>query len=140
MIIVDGLPPNYAEIVERIPSAANKGVVFTYGQTLYAPGRKHIGKPLMIHEETHAGRQGPTEGTARSWWRDYLNSQEFRFHEELLAHRAELKEYQRTTKDRNKLAWHFHDLAVRLSSPLYGNIITYTEARRALTDKRYILN
>lgn len=139
MKIVNGKPPNYNEIVSVLPAASGKGIIFTYGETIFAPGLGAVSQPLMIHESVHSERQGPTEASIKAWWRNYLKSIEFRFHEELMAHQAEYKECRRLYKDRNQLARLSHQIAARLASELYGGIISYPEAIKAISGGRYML-
>ena len=139
MIVVDDYPPNIDAISAVFPAARRKGVLFTYGETVYAPGRTAISHALDAHESVHSRRQGKTEQSINYWWGEYLSNVEFRFYEELLAHQAEYKWFNQHIKDRNQLAKALHTIAVRLSSDLYGSVINYSNARAAVMGNRYIL-
>jgi len=55
---------------------------------------------------------------------------EFRFQEELAAHRAEYRTLKRISNGLAKK--HLHFIASRLSSPLYGSVVTLQQARKAI--------
>lgn len=118
-------PPNFPEVVAAFPAAKQKGVVFTYGDTVYNPSKVDICKSLMAHEEVHAKRQ--TNPVV--WWDLYIRDAKFRFKEEALAHQ---REYQVATEGlgrplrRRTLA----SIAKRLCSPLYGGLLGFEEAKR----------
>lgn len=130
MEIVVARPPNYDEVIARFPFAANHGVIFTYGQTIYNPSSVEISAALKCHESVHAQRQGEDEEEIRAWWSRYLNEPMFRVEEELLAHRAEYRAFKGWTKDRNAVARELDTIARRLSGPLYGGVLSYAAARR----------
>lgn len=129
MEIVNSLPPNYTEILAVFPSAANHGVIFTYGDTIFNPSGGSISPELFAHEGLHSGRQG---SDVDRWWAKYLVDTEFRLEEELLGHRAEYRAFIARHKDREQVNQYLQAVAQRLSSPLYGNIITMNKARKEI--------
>lgn len=129
MNIVNSAPPNYKDIVSVFPAAAKPGVIFTYGDTIYNPSGGPISDPLMAHEGIHCGRQG-TE--VKKWWSKYLVDPEFRLAEELPAHRAEYRAFKTICSDRNAINSYLIEVANRLSSPLYGAVITQWKARKEI--------
>lgn len=129
--IVKKYPPNYKEIVQRIPGVAkNKNIIFTYGSTIYNPAGNHLDEALIAHEDTHTIRQVDPE----LWWAKYLNDVQFRLDEELAAYRIQyqyaVEHYSRA--DRRRLLQH---IASDLSGPMYGNLITKFEATMLITNK-----
>lgn len=128
MKIVSGTPPNYADIVRVFPDACRQGVIFTYGDTVYVNGDPDIPIQLKVHEGVHIQQQKATG--VQPWWDRYLEDRDFRFEQELVAHRAE---YHRLRNiDRNLGRRHLEFIAKRLSSPLYGGMCTLREARKAI--------
>lgn len=126
MKIVIDRPPMYAEICSRFPKAKGPGAIFTFGDTIYTPGKAQITKALMAHETIHSERQGGTEEQITAWWRNYLDNAAFRLQEEYPAHRAEFMAYCRhnqTGRDR-----YLRFVAERLSGPLYGGLIKRQDA------------
>lgn len=129
-------PPN----IDKIRKVFNlhKGIVFAYGDILYNPDDGIVDKPLMVHEETHMRQQGdkPSE-----WWNRYLIDKYFRASQEIEAYQNQYEEARRIRNDRNALFKYAHRLAMDLSGPIYGNVLTYREALNAITSpKKYIFN
>ena len=115
-VIRGKFPPNYFEILKYIPQARRHGVIFAYGDKIYSPNPKSIiTKHLYAHECVHGRRQ--IEIGVEEWWHRYLTDLDFRYNEELLAHRAEFKSMKEN-------GWHWKMAssvtAHRLASSLYG--------------------
>ena len=104
-----------------------EGVIFTYGDRIYNPSGVEISKPLLIHESTHSQRQGDDPD---NWWVNYIEFAEFRLVEELLAHRAEYEAFKQYGRNQRRTA--LQQIANRLSSPLYGNMMSFKEAKKVL--------
>lgn len=97
--------------------ARKPGVVFSYGQYIYAPPGAvlPLSPHLVIHEAVHGERQLAIG--VELWWRHYLENLQFRYDEELLAHRAE---YQSMVKHGFPAQNALKGVAGRLASPLYS--------------------
>jgi len=127
--IVQGLPPNFDDIVKVFPNATAKGVVFTYGKTLYNPSGGVVSKPLLAHEEAHSQRQGED---AAGWWKKYMNGPDFYLFEEIIGHRAEYQKICELTQDREVRFQALRHIAGRLSSSLYNKAITPAQAKKEI--------
>lgn len=127
MKIIRAFPPLYAEINRRF-NVRGKPVIFTWGEAIYNPSNVKIGPELLAHEQVHCDRQGID---VASWWERYMHDDEFRLAEELPAHRAEYAEACKHYQGK-ALGTALHRMAIRLSSPLYGSMIDYDEARRVI--------
>lgn len=129
MKIVNELPPNIADIEAVFGEACRQpGVFFCYGDTIYNPGGESIPEQLVRHEEVHSRRQG---AHPEIWWKLYLSVPQFRYEEELVAHQAEYQDIKlRTTKGERKR--YLNAIAKRLSSELYGHMVTFEAAKRAI--------
>jgi hypothetical protein len=129
MKIVVGLPPNIADIEKVFGKACREpGVFFCYGDTIFNPTGEEIPEQLVRHEEVHSRRQG---NFPEIWWAQYLTDTAFRYQEELVAHQAEYQDIKtRTTKGERKR--YLNAIAERLSSALYGHVVTFAEAKRAI--------
>ena len=114
MKIVVDRPPNYDDIVKVFPRAADKGVIFAYGDTVYCPSGPVFTPWLLAHEEVHSGQQGQA---VEAWWRAYLCDPTFRYEQELHAHAAELRA--QATRNRNEWFRALHRTAHRLIADLY---------------------
>ena len=124
MKITGSPPPNY----EAIKAALNLGdrpIIFTYGDTIYNVTMWPLPGHLLAHEATHMQQQGDDPA---GWWDRYLKNPEFRTEQEVEAYAVQYGYVQKETKDRNALARCVHSLALDLSSPAYGSILTYSMA------------
>lgn len=131
MKIVRGRPPNFDEIAAKFPAANKKGIIFTYGDTVYVTGDKPLNEALKKHEAVHIEQQRKIGGPD-IWWERYISDPDFRLEQELEAHRAEYrhyKDYGRETARRNLKV-----IAKRLASPLYGRAITKAKARELVSN------
>lgn len=126
--IVQAYPPNYEEICAAFPIVRDRSsVVFTYGETLYAPGNKtgSIPHDLRVHEETHVRQQA--EIGVEEWWKRYMADPQFRLDQEVDAYH---NQYMAMSKpDRDK---HIRRIAGDLCGPMYGNLVSLEEAKRLI--------
>ena len=129
MKIVEGYPPNIYVIRETLNPPAN--VLFCYGDTIYNPGGIEVTPSLIAHETVHSERQGDQPGP---WWHAYLRDSRHRMKEEILAHMAEYTEILSTNPNRAARRRHLSHIAHRLAGPLYGRLISLSEAKAAVKD------
>lgn len=132
MRIICERPPNFDDIVKVFPMADNPGIIFAYWNTIYNPSGGEIPIPLKKHEAVHCVRQGETEAGTIEWWDKYLKDIEFRYEEELLAHRAEYQSCVDLAPHRNARRKALKHIASKLASPLYGPMVTVKKARMVL--------
>lgn len=131
--IKPGRPPNFDQIVLVFPQAANKNTLFAFADTIYVSSCD-INLPdfLIAHETVHLERQGWNEQGAYEWWDKYLKDHDFRYHEELLGHRAE---YERITKFNTSRPFKrrtLKEIAKRLTNPLYKFTVSREQAAQDL--------
>lgn len=127
-------PPNIEEIAAAFPHARSEwGVIFTYGDVIYNPHNVEISPELIAHEGVHCSRQGVDEIEVKAWWKRYIEDPVFRLAEELPAHRAEYKRFCQRHRDGNERSRYLRVTATRLSSPLYGSLISEIEARQRIS-------
>lgn len=117
MKILTMFPPNYWQINAAF-NVRGRPVIFCYGDTIYNPKRIKVGPDLIAHESVHSVQQ---DRDPAAWWQRYIDDPRFRLHEEIAAHRAEY----RVSGER-------HEIARRLSSGLYGNLISFDQALASL--------
>jgi len=110
-------PPNY-KAVNAAFNVRGRQVIFCYGDVIYNPSRVKIGDELIAHEKVHSGRQN---GDPVKWWERYIGEPQFRLDEEIPAHRAELA-----------ISGDLQGVAHKLSSPLYGSLISFDRAAQIL--------
>lgn len=133
MKIVDDKPPNYAAIALVFPLPF--GTIFTYGDTCYNPDRVYMSPAIVAHERVHVKQQGKDP---EGWWLKYLTDPQFRYEQELEAHRVEWATATRYVKDRNKQLELVRPIAARLASSMYGNLVTSNEARKAIMETEHV--
>lgn len=130
MKIVHAYPPNIDAIDAVFNVRSRKGVIFTYGDTLFVPDGGHVPPSLIAHEIVHSERQ--REAGVDSWWRQYFADLQFRLNEELLAHRAEYRKFCEFQRDSNRRIRFLTEIAHRLGGPLYGGLLKPADARRLI--------
>jgi len=127
-------PPNWDKIVEAFKPNWEH-VAVTYGDTIHAKYPEKISKDIMHHEEVHLKQQEYSNEKAVEWWDRYIADKNFRYQQEAEAYRAQYKYLKERTKDRNLLARNAHLLATKLSSELYGSVVTHSEALKVIRKK-----
>lgn len=131
MKLVKDYPPNILEIDAHFHTMGQP-ILYTYGDTIYNPLGIHVPNYLAAHEFTHIMQQ---RGEPEAWWRKYIEDEEYRYAEELAAHRTELSILLAEVKDRNTRAKLVMQTAARLTAPLYRySNKKLLEAQRALID------
>ena len=125
MKITTDFPPNYANIVIAIPEVQNGKPIFCYGDTIYNPHKIEITKDLEAHEEVHRRQQGNNPDL---WWEKYLQDPEFRLRQELEAYGIQYASVREFVHGRLR-EWVLDNIATALSGALYGNLLTFAEAR-----------
>lgn len=126
MKIVIGFPPNIDLIRARFP--LHQGVVFTYGDTLYNPDGAIIPNHLLVHEEVHVRQQG---STPEKWWEIYFIDKEFRLSQEAEAYGAQYQ-FVHSRSSRQVSRDFLKTLANQLSSPLYGKLCSFAQAKELI--------
>lgn len=131
MNIVIARPPNYDQIAAVFPIERFPGAFFCYGDTIYNPSGSVIPPALLAHESVHSQRQTSLRiaGNPERWWEFYLADPAFRLAEELPAHRAEWQHFCGQGYGRGERRRYLSQIAQRLSSPLYGSLVTKDKAR-----------
>ena len=115
-VIVLEEPPNIEQIDAAFGTRGKHGILYAHGGKIYNPSGVAVPPALIVHELTHIMRQG---NDSDAWWQKYIEDMEFRYDEELHAHKAELNTRLQATRDRNLRAKIVMETAARLSNPLY---------------------
>lgn len=127
MKTVTGFPPNIETIRGKFPLSGTE--IFTWGDTIYNPGGGELSPELQAHEAVHEKQQN---GDPQAWWDRYMVDEPWRLEQELAAHKVEYRTYCKAHKDRNVQARFLVRIAQRLSSAMYGCIITAREASKLI--------
>lgn len=120
-------PPNWNEIRDHFPVEWGD-VICTYGENIYTA--RPISMFKIVHESVHVKQQ--TDMDKDEWWNNYFEDPQFRLKQELEAYRAEIKEIKKKVKDREIRYKMIRDVILDVSSPMYGGIISYEEAKKLL--------
>lgn len=126
--VIHTFPPNWSMIVRAFPQVqGRRGLFFCWDTAIYSPtSGVNPSAAIRAHEAVHSRRQN---GDPYGWWEEYLKSKTFRLAEELPAHQAEyLVAVEGANRHYRKA--HLALIAERLSSRLYGSMITKQEAKR----------
>lgn len=131
-------PPLWEEINAKF-NVEGQSVIFAWGDTIYNPEGVKVSRELHAHEEIHGERQlaypaassspGEPEDHVVEWWKRYIEDPKFRLEEELPAHRAEYQAFCKRHGDQKSRAKMLTLIAAKLTSPLYGSLITLEDAR-----------
>jgi len=118
--IQSAYPPNITQIRAAFRLTGNE--IFAWGGVIYNPGGGALSRALIEHEKVHF-RQQEEVGGPEAWWARYLADPAFRLDVEMEAHIVEFRVY---SEDNGRAARrrYLKVLAGRLSSPMYGGLIT----------------
>lgn len=128
MKIIKGWPPNLMKIAKVFPGAMSDTVIFAYAPDIYCPGQDNLPPQLVAHEGVHIARQ--LDMGVEEWWDRYLVDAEWRYHEELLAHRAEYKMICELNPSRQTRRAALKIVGKRLASAMYGKMVTLDRAMK----------
>lgn len=129
VIISHDIPPIYQQLHDKFGVEWESGLIIAFDGKIHSSGE--IDPQKVIHECQHLDRQAELGNEA--WWNLYLDSDIFRFDEEVLAYVAEAKFIKKNIKDRELRNKILIDVAKTFSSGMYGNLLTTQEALRILT-------
>jgi hypothetical protein len=108
----------------------DNNIIFTIGDKIYA--KNGLPLDLVVHETTHVHQQTRRNINPTIWWDRYIADPQFRLIQELEAYQNQYQYVIETHKDRNTRAKALSQFARDLSSPIYGNVITYNEALKRI--------
>lgn len=131
--IIQDYPPNIDRIAEVFANAKNmQGVIFAYGEAIYNPSGEDLPQEILAHEMVHCIRQLEHPEGVDGWWQQYLTDPEFCYIEEMLAHKAEYASIIERHPSRLMRRKALKHVGKKLSSALYGKMVTFEKAKKAL--------
>jgi len=125
--IINEFPPNIQAIKNVFPITGKE--TFSWGDIVYNPSGDKLSKSLLAHERVHGIQQGDD---IEGWWARYLIDTEFRFTQELEAHRVEYLVFISDEPNRNRRRILLKQISKRLSSRMYGSMVTFEKARKLI--------
>jgi len=125
-------PEIYNRLDKEFGISKNDGIIITYGQTVYC--KYDLPEHLKTHEKTHIIQQ--RHMGVEEWWNIYIANKSFRLNQELEAYRNQVKYLKEHTEEmtRNERKGWFKKIATDLSGHIYGNMISYDEAYKAIME------
>lgn len=123
-------PEIYDTIKKYFDIRWEHGIVITYGDTVYHHPKFSLPPEKIIHEQVHIDQQ--TAMGAKEWWDKYFVDPTFRLEQELEAYKREANFVRATIKDKNTVTRLIHEMCISLSGVIYGNVVTYSEAKELL--------
>ena len=122
------IPPIYQQLHDKFGVEWNDGLIIAYDNIIYS--KNDVAPQKVVHEVIHLDRQ--KELGVEAWYRLYLESDQFRLEEEIIAYVAEANFVKKNIKDR-ELRFHIiHEIAKNFSSDVYGSIISFSDAIKIL--------
>lgn len=128
MKLSNHIPAIYPRLKKAFGISWDKGIIITYGEGVYC---KH---PLpdykIAHEQVHVEQQLAIG--ADKWWNKYIADKEFRLAQEIEAYQVEfnfIKTHMAGSSERDEIIDRIYRA---LSSSIYGNIISYEEAKQII--------
>jgi len=128
--VVKAFPPNITEIRKHFPISGRE--MFCWGDLIYNPSGEAIPEWLIVHERVRRFQQHYHEGGIEGWWKEYLDSKDFRFEVELEAHVAEFNSYSQSDHNRHQRRAYLALISKRLSSNLYGGMVSKKTAQKLI--------
>lgn len=118
-------PPIYEECVKIFDVSWNKGTIFTYGDTIYC--KYKLNNQKLAHEKTHVKQQ--LQYGISEWWARYFTDKEFRLNQEVEAYINEVNYIKFNERNLIKKRELLDKITNDLASSMYGNLVTFEEAK-----------
>ena len=137
MEIKNEYPPNIEEIDKALASKSKRGVLYAWSPDIYNPDGVDIPVWLIEHEKIHFKQQ---KGDPETWWELYLAEPQFRFEQELEAHKKEYQVFCDSQgpdglhHSRSQRRMYLKSVCKRLSGPLYGNLMNEKKVKELITE------
>ena len=126
MEIVNDYPPNWNLIETAFPKAKEWKAFFAYDGKIFNPFKSEIRSDNKIHEKTHFLQQG---NNPDEWWFRYISDPSFRTQMEIEAYGAQVAFVKQKIGTGIVYECLLDECAQFLSSELYGNLLSFGQAR-----------
>ena len=129
--VIQDWPPHIDQVRFWLP-AVTENNIFAYDRKIYSPSGTRLPPWLIEHEKVHFYQQ-EAFGSNEDWWDKFLMEPSFRLTMEIPAHKMEWRVWLATRqRSRNERRVTLKAICKRLSSPMYGGIITAAKAKKAI--------
>lgn len=122
------IPPVYQQCKKQFGVSWDKGIVMTYGDTVYSKFGENLSDDLIAHEATHVKQQ--TAMGKELWWDKYFADKKFRLSQEIEAYKNQMK-FARLNYQKKHIDWLYNKLCEDMSR-IYGGMCTFEEAQEIL--------
>lgn len=122
-------PPIYDRLVKKFNVSMENGLIIAYYPNIHCLFK--VPDLKIVHEAVHLVRQ--EQMGVSFWWEKYLEDEQFRLEEELLAYGQEIRAIKELDISRNERRFLLKEIYENLSSSMYGNLITKEEAKQILS-------
>lgn len=124
MKIINDFPPNIKEIKNVLTLTGEE--LFAWGDIIFNPSGAKVPNQLLAHEHIHSTQQS---NDIQVWWDRYLIDKQFRLEQEIEAHKVEYRVFCSSEPNRNRRRIYLKIISKRLSSRMYGKMITFGKAK-----------
>lgn len=135
MKIINEKPPMWRKL-KSLFDFDDRTTVFTYGDAIYNPSGNQLSEDVIVHESVHIQQQLELNrwwrSGAREWWNRFIKDPKFRLEQEMQAYQTQYYFLLQRGMNRDQLAKRVSDMAYAMSSPMYGNVISYADAIRQI--------
>lgn len=128
LVVSHVIPPIYGELKKKFGVNWDKDLIIAWDGKIHSKG--DIWPQKIVHEQVHLKQQEKLGNEA--WWKLYLESDVFRFQEELLAYRAEANFIKKYIKNREDKFHIIREIAKNFSGETYGNLVNFDEAMKLI--------
>lgn len=129
-------PPVYDAVTKafgREPVTA----IFTYGDTIYNPGKFPLPDHIIEHEKVHMPQQLNYPGGPDAWWERYLQDPEFRLDQEARAYGRQYGFCCQKGISRPQRRALLKGLAKILAGQLYNSVVSLDTAKELIEKYSY---
>lgn len=125
------IPTIYKRLHDTFGVDWSRGLIIANGDTIH---HKNVNLPTwkLAHERVHLDQQAEFPSGLDAWWDEYITNPQFRLLQELEAYRAEWKKICEVIDSREQKYQLLSTAAIALSGPMYGRLISYTEALKQI--------
>lgn len=121
--------PSVFKRAHEVFDLTDKQPIFAYRGKIWNPYGGGMDDSIMAHEMVHLEQQGED---SEGWWELYFMDPAFRLEQEIPAYRKQVQELRRMGFNHSVIAFHKARMCKDLSGPMYGSVIGYAAAYRAI--------
>lgn len=125
-------PPIYEALKQKFGADWDKGLLIAWDGKIHSKEPAQAQK--ILHESVHLREQSRLGNEA--WWRLYLENEDFRFQQELMAYREEARFIRENVDNREAAFKMIREAVHSFCSDLYGFKLDYQEGWKLINEKK----